>query len=68
MIELKNGARYKAYSWFTFLLGEGGTLGLAGKKTYRSCLAFCSRERLSPITDMAYRKDKSSYCSATHKS
>lgn len=29
MIELKNGARYKAYSWFTFLLGEGGTLGLA---------------------------------------
>lgn len=29
MIELKNGASYMAYSWFLFLLGEGGTPGLA---------------------------------------
>lgn len=34
--------------------------------SYRSCLAFCSRERLSPITDMAYGKDRYSYCSAIH--
>lgn len=34
-------------------------------KTYRSCLAFCSRERLSPITDMAYGQEKPSYCSTT---